>query len=444
MSSSADPREPTPGEHSSPRWSRLLEQSDDPLFVLNARRLLLHVNAAWERWANLARSDVRGHSCRAAKNDDDTAAILGLLAPTKEALGGTPSQVRRRATKPQTAWLDVHFMPWKKDGRVFAILGRIVIVPSVRAAKNPPLPEAIIQLRERMARTYRLELWESSVPAVQRTVAQARLASQTTMPILFQGPAGSGKEWLARTIHRLGPRREEYFACLDARQLPPSVLADLLLQSTTRLQLGAILIRNPASLRGDVQARLVELLDDDRFNPRLFLSVVDAAEAAQLSPELLARVSPLTIVVPPLSDRRADWPRLLPELLARAAASVGKLSATLSPEAEQALRLYTWPGNFRELDRTLRDALQHSATERIELADLPFTLRSVPVADEPKLPLDDLLQSAERRLIKLALEQAKNNKSKAAQLLGIWRPRLLRRMEQLGIADAEPPEAPHA
>ena len=76
---------------------------------------------------------------------------------------------------------------------------------------------------------------------------------------------------------------------------------------------------------------------------------------------------------------------------------------------------------------------------RIELGDLPFSLREERAPAEPKLNLDELLEKTERNLIRLALEHARGNKSKAAQLLGVWRARLLRRMEQLGINDAEPP-----
>jgi DNA-binding NtrC family response regulator len=171
----------------------------------------------------------------------------------------------------------------------------------------------------------------------------------------------------------------------------------------------------------------------------LFVSVSDDAEAARLTPPLLARAGTLTIRVPPLRERLADWPRFLPAMLAQAAAAARKPHLALSLDADQALGLHTWPGNFRELAQTLRTAALHAAGDRIELADLPFAFRSEPPPQEPKLPLDDLMQNAERRLIQLALDQSGNNKSKAAQILGIWRPRLLRRMEQLGIADSGSP-----
>src|SRR5205814_9601251 len=82
---------------------------------------------------------------------------------------------------------------------------------------TPPFRSGIVQLRN--PRTFRLELWESDVPAVQTVVRQARLAATSNVPVLLQGPRGSGKEWLARTIHRLGPRRDRKSTRLNSSHL---------------------------------------------------------------------------------------------------------------------------------------------------------------------------------------------------------------------------------
>lgn len=429
---------PEPGR-ASPRWGRLVEQSDEPMFVLSGRRRILYVNSAWERWAGLAFADIQGKPCRPTRGVELDESILAVVAPPRDAVAGRPAQVRRR--HPGGGWVDVHFFPWKQAGELRGILGRIETTATADDAAPTPLPEKLVQLRRHSLAAYRLDLWESDVPAVVRATLQARLASVSPAPVLLQGPPGSGKEWLARTIHQLGPRREEFFASLDARTTPPSIAFDLLLHSTRRLRLGAILIRRPGYLRSELQIALEERIAADTPSPRLFFSVHDAEEASLLRPELLARVGAWTIVTPPLRERRADWPRLAPTFLARAAAIAGKPALSISPEAEEILRLHSWPGNFRELDQTLRDAALSAAADprsrdRIEPSDLPLALRQTPVAAEPNLPLDTLLEKAERRLIELALNQSKGNRSKAARILGVWRPRLLRRIEQLGIVAA--------
>jgi DNA-binding NtrC family response regulator len=105
----------------------------------------------------------------------------------------------------------------------------------------------------------------------------------------------------------------------------------------------------------------------------------------------------------------------------------------LGPEAEDLVRHHSWPGNFRELLDVLRQAHRRATGERIEVGDMPLSLRSPAPAAAPTLPLDAILAKTERRLIELAVRQAAGNRSKAAEILGIWRARLIRRMEQLGL-----------
>jgi DNA-binding NtrC family response regulator len=98
-----------------------------------------------------------------------------------------------------------------------------------------------------------------------------------------------------------------------------------------------------------------------------------------------------------------------------------------------------------ELYAVLAGAAGRAAGERIDAADLPLFLRVVPkpaAADERPLPLKELLEGAERRLIELALRRADGNKSRAAELLAVWRPLLLRRMSALGIDDPTPKRRP--
>jgi DNA-binding NtrC family response regulator len=134
------------------------------------------------------------------------------------------------------------------------------------------------------------------------------------------------------------------------------------------------------------------------------------------------------------------------QFLERASAAADRPVAALTADAWELLRTYGWPGNLRELYAVLLSACLRASGSQIDASDLPAYLRLAvrldrtvkpPAAAERSLPLDQLLEQAERRLILLALQRAKGNKSRAAELLSIWRPRLLRRMEALGIADSE-------
>jgi DNA-binding NtrC family response regulator len=108
------------------------------------------------------------------------------------------------------------------------------------------------------------------------------------------------------------------------------------------------------------------------------------------------------------------------------------------------LRAYSWPGNLRELSAVLARAGAAASGPQIDADDLPAYVRlavkmdqTTDAAEERPLPLDSLLEKVERRLILNALKLAQGNKTRAAELLSIWRPRLLRRMEALGIKDPE-------
>src|SRR5262249_26051584 len=165
--------------------------------------------------------------------------------------------------------------------------------------------------------------------------------------------------------------------------------------------------------------------------------------------DLLCALGTLRLELPPLRNRpAADLPWLVERLLERATGAdsqpPGSLP-TLTPEAWELVYTYRWPGNLRELYTALAGACAHAAggpaPQRIDVADLPAYLRLAMVGGEKKpgkpLPLHSLLEQAERRLITLALRRTQGNKTKAADLLCIWRPLLLRRMQKLGITDVE-------
>jgi len=148
---------------------------------------------------------------------------------------------------------------------------------------------------------------------------------------------------------------------------------------------------------------------------------------------LYGRLTALTVQVPAVADRLPDLPRLLDDLLPRAAETAEAGVRAVSDAALACLRQHRWPGNLAELYQTLVQACGRAKGEEIEADDLPFYLRGAPAPPAAPLPLDDILAKVERRLIELALRLANGNKSRTAELLSIWRPRLIRRLEQLDL-----------
>jgi DNA-binding NtrC family response regulator len=318
---------------------------------------------------------------------------------------------------------------------------------------SPVLPARLEGMRLQQVSRYSFDLLASVAPPMQRLTQQVRLASQVSANVLLVGERGTGKESLARLIHYQGGSRERSFVALDCRVLPPACVADVLLAERSGPLwpgLGAIYLDEPAFLPRDLQLRLCEWLAEhgDRAVPRLFVgSCQEPSEdvrAGRLLDELHWRLGTVILHVPTLRQRLADLPALVERFLA---AGVGKDRGPvqgLTTAAWEALRAYPWPGNLAELRRVLETARLQARGDHLDVDDFPLSIRLArqleldPARSGPRtLVLEEVLEQVERRLIQLALLRARGNRSQAAELLGIHRPRLLRRMEALKIDSRE-------
>jgi DNA-binding NtrC family response regulator len=336
----------------------------------------------------------------------------------------------------------------------------VLIVGVEEGGPLPPLPERVVALRQRVADRHGPGLLTSDLPVMRRLADQVRLAAQVTAPALFVGEAGTGKLALARAVHFGGAAREGSFAALDCGRLPPAALAAVLFDPRgPRHRLATVYLREPGRLPRELQLRLCDLVRQAEPGgvrpPRLLAgTVTDPAEQVRsgcLLEELACILATLRLDVPPLRQRLPDLPLLVERLLDRIREDADQpVVSLIGPEALEILRAHTWPGNLRELHAVLAGAAARASGERLTAADLPADLRliqalaqtTVNTDREYSLPLDKLLEQAERRLIELALRQTRGHKTRAAAMLSIWRPRLLRRMEALGIVDPETPANP--
>jgi transcriptional regulator with AAA-type ATPase domain len=430
------------------------QRAAEPIFVLNRHRRIVFVNRAWEQLTGVPLAEARQITCRARRHVADAwEELLGqLLRPPDEVLDGRPGHARKQVPRfdPARRSWDIDFLPFRGDGGLLFVLGRITLSPALTGAGPAALPEGALALREAVLRRHTLDALASELPAMRRVAEQARLAARVRVPALIVGERGSGKEWLARTIHAAGDDRRRPFVALDCARLPPAALAGALFgegELARAGDAGTLYLREPSRLPRELQQRLAALAGaaDEARGPRLIAGLCrgpdEEVRAGRLLDELAARLGTLTIGLPPLRERREDLPRLVEGLLERAGAAAGRRVTALAPAAWEVLRSYPWPGNIAELYAVLVGACGRAAGERIDATDLPLFLRlgSKPAAaaDRP-LPLKELLEGAERRLIELALRRAGGNKSRAAELLAVWRPLLLRRMSALGVADPTP------
>jgi transcriptional regulator with PAS, ATPase and Fis domain len=441
------PESPTPTEPAF-RWNHFFGRATEPLFVLNRRRQLLFVNPAWETLTGHNARAVYKRVCRRQRDavPGSCAAVQHALCPPREVLDGRLTQVRRLflgANGP--CWWDVLYVPLVGPHGVLGVVGMIQVVGTGPVFSGQPLPEKLVALRQRQALGYALDHLDTGSPAMQRVAQQVSLASRLRVPVLLVGEDGAGKQWLAQTIHQESVDRENVFVALDCRRLPAAALARVLFGPGGWVQRGSVTLyfREPAYLPGELQARLHEVLtaatEGDRPVPRVLAGCskdpVEDVRAGRLLDEWHCWLSPLTIQVPPLRERLAGLSGLVQRLLRRASAGGERSVSGLSEEAWELVRGYAWPGNLRELYAVLASACERCGGEVLQAADLPWYLRPSAPTVERNLPLDRLLEQVERRLIQIALVMARGNKSRAAEILEIWRPRLMRRMEALGIEE---------
>jgi transcriptional regulator with PAS, ATPase and Fis domain len=440
------------GESRAVRWQAILHHSRDALFLLNHHRRLLAVNPRWEEVTDLPLVEVRGLLCRRRAGEaGPLEALAAALAPPAEVFEGRGAHARRRIAgfKRDVLWWDLDFLPIQDGKGRTRVLGKITPVSVEEAPRLAPLPERLATMRERLEPRFALDTIASESLTMRRVLDQVRLAGQSRVPVLIVGEAGTGKQRVARVIHHQGATPERSFATLDSA-LPPEALETALFGESGLLShpgLGTLFLRDLPALPRDLQARLCDRLDTSPIaGPRLIGSCradpLTEVRSQRLLDRLHATLATLVIELPPLRDRRPDLPALAERMLATLAATGDKHVTGLTTGAWDVLRDYPWPGNLRELHALLAGAFRRCDAERIDVPHLPRTLRlrhaveETPGADPVrKLPLAEILEGVERKLMTFALQKSGGNKSRAAEMLGLWRMHLLRRMEKLGIRE---------
>ncbi len=429
-------------------WSSLFQHSADPVFLLSRRRQIRYVNRSWEALTGKPAESVRGLYClpRKKKGTLPMRALLQALAPSPEVMESRPATIRRPAPPARLGppWWDVTFLPLRDANGLTGIVGFIKVVGT--AGETPHgtgLSEALIALRQRTAAHFCFDLLQSDSPLMQRTEAQARMAAKTKAPIWITGEAGTGKETLARVIHFQGITRDQTFLALECSCLQPFLIRNMLFGHAGQAgpRLGAIYLKDPGLLPRDLQAEILEWVEEQDDPPRIVAGSRDLngddLRSGRLTAEFHSTFNVLEIRLPALRDRLEDLPRLAQAFL-RHDIDKNQPAAEIAPEALDLLLRHRWPGNLRELRTLLSEALAASDGKTIEPGQLPLELRAPTVkpAAKPALSLDVVLEQVERNIIRLALAKAKGNPTKAAGSLGISRTRLMRRIEALKIEGA--------
>jgi len=298
-----------------------------------------------------------------------------------------------------------------------------------------------------------------------------KMVAPVDSAVLIQGETGTGKELLARAIHRLSPRRDRTFVKLNCAAIPAGLLESELFghekgaftgaiaRKLGRLELaneGTLFLDEIGEMPLDLQPKLLRALQEREFERlgglrpiQVNVRVIAATNRdlgkmvaeKQFRADLFYRLKVFPIFSPPLRDRAADIPVLVRHFVATHSRRMGKTIERISDETMNALRRWNWPGNIRELENLLERAviLTRGPVLYVPLAELePMEEQEEPV--ESAEPDNPSLRAAEREHILRVLREAKGQiggPEGAAARLGLKRTTLNSKLKKLGIERGE-------
>jgi transcriptional regulator with GAF, ATPase, and Fis domain len=303
---------------------------------------------------------------------------------------------------------------------------------------------------------------------MQAVLGVVRRVAPTDSTVLILGESGTGKERVAEAIHAQSRRHDRPFVRVNCAALPESLLETELFGHVKGAFTGAIqdrighfeeadggtiLLDEIGELAPKTQAKLLRVLQEreivrvgDSRRRKVDVRVLAATNRdlekevveGRFREDLYYRIQVITILIPPLRERRADVAALVPVLLDRFSREADLMPRRISREAHDVLLRYHFPGNVRELMNILQRAVILSADDQIRVGDLPEQVGRPPEPERMDAPLaertlPDMVEELERRAIRRALSQEGGVKARAARALGLPERVLRYKLKKYGI-----------
>ena len=335
-------------------------------------------------------------------------------------------------------------------------IGKIVQISHLR--------DEVSRLRVELRDKYHFQNIVGGSRCMQLVYEKIDAASMTDSTVFICGASGTGKELVARAIHYNGSRANSPFVPVNCAAIPRELIeselfghrkgsftgaardAVGLFRSAHR---GTIFLDEIVEMPYGTQAKLLRVLQDHRVRPiggttelpvdvRVIActnqDVKDSVQKTKFRRDLYYRLSVMTIELPLLCDRLEDIPALVSHFIAKFNAVSQRKVTGLAEDALNVLTRYRWPGNVRELESVIENAFALGKTDMIGLTDLAPHIRKEVEAGQAAHPMHEervpSLSESERELLLRALRATAGNKTRAAQLLGVSRPRLYKMMRR--------------
>lgn len=285
----------------------------------------------------------------------------------------------------------------------------------------------------------------------------AELVAPTDMSVLITGSSGTGKEYVARFIHQYSSRSKAPFVAVDCGAIPKDLAASEFFGHVkgsftgafenktgafVTAQGGTLFLDEIGNLTYEIQVQLLRALQERKVKPigsnqeiAIDVRLISATnenlrseiQKGEFREDLYHRINEFTIRVPDLKERKEDFLQFAQYFLDSANKELNKNILGFDEEARQLLESFPWPGNIRQLKNVIKYATLLASGSYITRKELPEEITEAPAHSSGTLPLRN--EEQEQELIKKALKEAGNNKTKAAQLLGVDRKTLYNKLK---------------
>ncbi|HZE68194.1 MAG TPA: sigma-54 dependent transcriptional regulator [Pyrinomonadaceae bacterium] len=317
------------------------------------------------------------------------------------------------------------------------------------------------ELTAELAREYAMVGQSVAMRALRKQIS---VVAPTDGRVLIYGESGTGKELVARAIHAQSRRASAPFIEVNSAAIPEELIESELLGHVKGAFTGAtaakkgkfeladgatIFLDEVGDMSAKVQAKVLRVLEEQRFEPvgsgttiSVDVRVLAATnkrldeeiEQGHFRADLFYRLNVIPFELPPLRERLEDVPLLVDHFNKIFSQAYGKTPKHFQPDAIEDLQNYSWPGNVRELKNTIERVVIMHPGVKVAAADLPARGKEEPPAASFRFPsFKEATDAYHREFIQRKLEEAEGNVSRAAELMGVDRSHLYRRMRALGI-----------
>ncbi|MHB8971168.1 MAG: AAA-type ATPase lid domain-containing protein [Pirellulaceae bacterium] len=453
---------------------KLLDASPLAVYVLDDQRQIIYCNTACGELLGLDGAQLIGQRCvyRVAPSGSTLADIAASLCPPPEVLSGQLVSTNVSALHASGALLtrSATFVPLGSDeladGGVVALVS--LAESAARAEWDPAAAAEASALHHQLARARRELLADWSLdelvgnsPAIHRVRDQVALAARSKTRVLVQGPPGSGREHVAKLLHRGAmpgawePLVPLWCPLLDAELIQSTITAFVREFNSLSAEVAregrpdtprvpTLLLLEVDQLPPDAQAELAGFLALPGFELHAIATAQEPlfplAERGGFRVDLAHALSTLVIDMPSLMARPEDIPLLCQCFVERFNVQGGRQLSGFTSEALDLLSGYTWPENLDELADVVAHACQAADGPLVDSRHLPDKIRwaqqvvAHPRREADPIVLDQFLEEIEKELLARALKRAKGNKTKAAKLLGMTRARFHRRLDHFDLS----------